>query len=277
MEIVPYFGEQIITSSDVEVRVNPNDRRRAKEVVARTSAVSEITDEVTFSGARQAAAELKAMVDEIAAAKKQAKLPFASVERAIDNQALIVLTPVQDEHKRILALLNGYVEKLEAAIKAEQRRENEARRLAQEAADRKVREAQALLAETEAFLRKAQDESQRTLLRAAAAERENKLLQEQLAASLAADVDELGKDLEPQRGLVPGGRVDHIYDFKLINVQQTCEARCYRLLRWELDIQACRDSVKSQLEGLPEIEPTLPGIQITKRLNVSVKAASRIK
>lgn len=277
MEIVPFVSGEIITANDVEVRVNPNDRQRALVLVATTGAINEVSDELTFTAARNAAAQLKAMLDEIQAAKKAAKLPFGSVERAIDNQALAVGGPVQNEHTRILTLLNGYVAKLEAARKEKQRREAEALRLAQAEADRKVREAEQAAAQAQAALRAAKSETEEVRRREEATRRENQLLQQQLAAELAADVEELGKPAEPQRGLVPGGRVDHKYDFELVSVQQTCQAGHYRLLRWELDIRACQDAVKSQLETAPHVDPFLPGIRITKRLNVSVKAASRIK
>lgn len=276
--ITPYFGKEVITADGIEVRVNPDDKARALALVETTKAISGISDELTFTAARNAAAQLKAKLDEIKSQQKQAKLPFDAVSTAIDNLAKGIAAPVDAEHKRVLNLLNTYVAKLDADRKAEEKRKADEVRRQQAEADRKVREAHALLAETQAFLRKAQDEAQRSLLRAESKERENKLLREQLEQELAGDAAELEMMTEPPRqSLVPGGRVAYKYDFKLIDVQKTCEARCYRLLRWELDIPACQDSVKSQLEGLPEIEPTLPGIQITKRINVSVKAAAKVE
>jgi hypothetical protein len=264
MQIQPYFGDQPITASNVEVRVNPDDRRRANALVSRTSRVQGVNSEETFSEARQAAGELKAMADEIESSRKLAKIPFSAVGRAIDDVAQGIAHSVKIEQDRILGLLAAYVAKLEAARKEEERIEAELRRVAQEEADRKVKEAQEAL-------KAARDEGER--LKA-----QNRVLQEQLAASLADDVEELGQDLEPQRGLVPGGRVNHVYEFELVDVAATVKAGCWRLVRWELDIMACRDSVKSQVEMLPaDQEPTLPGIRITKRINVSVKAASRIK
>jgi hypothetical protein len=277
MEIQPFFGEEIITASGMEVRVNPDDRTRARAIVASTSAVTEVKDDLTFSAARTAAGQLKAMLDEIAAAKKHAKLPFDAVGAAINNLAKEIAGPVEKEQNRVLALLNGYVTKLEAAKKAKERQEAERQRLAQAEADRKVREAEAERDRAQKALREAQDEVARALLQGEAAKRENQLLQQQLARELARDVEELGQPAEAPRGLVPGGRVDHKYDFELVSVQTVCQAGHYRLLRWELDIRACQDNVRSQLESNPEAEPTLPGIKITKRLNVSVKAASRIQ
>ena len=276
MQIQLYLGEQIVTASNVVVRVNPEDRVRAEALVHRTRKdVQEVSTPEEFELARQAAGEIKGMLDEIENDRKAAKTPFTTIGRTMDDLAHRVAGPVKNEQDRILGLMSQHVAKLEAARQKKEREEAEARRLAQIEADRKVSEAQLAAQKAQEQLRLAQDAIERGHLREVAQQRENALLQQQLAAELAADVEELGK--EPPKSFVPGGRVNHAYDFELINVQATCEARCYRLLRWELDILACRDSVKNQLEGFPEIEPTLPGIKITKRLNVSVKAASRIK
>jgi hypothetical protein len=277
MQIQPMFGDEIITASNVEVRVNPDDRQRAKAVVQWSSAITGVTDDDTFAAARDAAASLKAMVDEIEISRKAAKTPFTAIGRAIDGAASNVSTPVENEHRRILGLLNGYVVKLEANRQEEQRREAEAKRIAQEEADRKVREAEDAQAKAQKELQAAQDEIERARLKIVAQQRENQLLQEQLARELQADVQELDEPEAP-RGLVPGGRVDHLYEFELVDVAATVKAGCWRLVKWTLDIMACRDSVKNQLEMLPpDQEPTLPGIKITKKLNVSVKAASRIQ
>jgi hypothetical protein len=279
MQIIPYFGEEVITASGVLVFINPDDRTRAKMVVELSNAVTQINDQDTFDSARQAAARLKAMLDEIEESKKDAKKPFGLVEKEIDKLATSIAAPVKDEQKRILGLLNGYVAKLEIAKKEKERKEAEARRLAQAEADRKVREAEEAAALAQAALRAARSEIEASKRREEATRRENQLLQEQLARDLAADVEELGKPFEPQRGLVPGGRVDHLYDFELVNVQDTVRAGYYRLLKWSLDIRACQDNVRSQLESNPDVEPTLPGIKITKRLSVSMRAdaAPRIK
>lgn len=274
--IVPYFGEEIVTATSIEVRINPEDRERAQALVERTSEITAVDDAVSFEAARGAAGQIKALLDEIALDKKRSKLPFAAVEAAIEKLAVNIANPVKTEQDRILGLLNGYVTKLEAARKADERARADAQRKVQEEADRRVREAEIAQAAAQSELQAAKDEIERSKLREAAQRRDNQLLQQQLARELAADVEQLGQSNEPPRGLVPGGRVNHTYDFELVNVQATCDARCYRLLRWALDIRACQDSVKTQVEMAPNIEPSLPGIKITKRLNVSVKASSRI-
>jgi hypothetical protein len=47
-------------------------------------------------------------------------------------------------------------------------------------------------------------------------------------------------------------------------------------LRWELDKLACQDSCKAQLEINPDAEPTLPGIKVSRAVNVSVRASAKI-
>lgn len=277
MDIVPVYHGQKITAGSLEVLVNGEDRQRALALVDHTKTIAEVTGEESFAQARQAASQLKAMLDEIEASKKASKLPFTAVGRAIDNLASDIAGPIKNEQNRVLGLLNRYVAELEAARKMQERLEAEAKRQAQAEADRKVREAQEAWAKSQMELQNAKDEIDRLKLREAEQAKANALLQEELSRDLAADVAELEPPTEAPRGLVPGGRVDHVYDFELVDVNATVKAGCFRLLRWELDILACRDSVKTQLEMQPDMEPTLPGIKITKRLNVSVKAASRIK
>lgn len=278
MQIQPFFGEEIITAANVEVRVNPDDRERALALVNTTRHnVQDVRTPEEFDLARQAAGQIKALLDEIEISRMAAKTPFTAVGRTIDDVARKVSGPVKNEQDRVLALLSRYVAKLEAARKEQERIEAEARRLAQAEADRKVKEAEEAAAYAQAELRAAQNEIEAANARVIAQRRENQLLQQQLARDLAADVEELGKSTEPPPGLVPGGRVDHNYVFTLVSVQTVCQAGHWRLLRWELDIPACKDAVKSQLESNPGVEPVLPGIQINKKLNVSVKASSRIK
>lgn len=277
IQIQPFLGEEQITTSNVEVRVSATDRDRALALVQLAKGITYVTDEGSFEEARQVAGQLKAMLDEIETSRKQAKTPFTAVGRTIDDVARKVADPVLAEHKRVLAQLNGYVAKLEAARKEQERREAEEKKRLQAEANRRVQEAELAKAKAEEALRLATDEIETAKFKLIAQQRENALLQEQLRRELQADLDEL-EPQEPQPSLVPGGRVDHVYDFELVNVQATCDARCYRLLRWELDIMACRDAVKNLVEMLPpDQEPILPGIKITKRLSVSVKASSRIK
>ena len=278
MQIIPKVGEHVLTASNVEIEINPEDRAEAEALVKRTREIKHVSgDDMTFEDATNIAGELKAMLDRIQNAKKMAKAPFAAVEKSIDNLANSVAGPVKKEQERILGLLAGHVAKLKAAREAEERRQAEARRIAQAEADRKVREAQELARKAQEALRQAQDEVARSLLRGEAMQRENQLLRQQLAAELAMDVELLGVSEERPKGLLPGGRVNEDYEFELVNVQTTCEARCYRLLRWELDILACKDAVKNLVELNPGVAPELPGIKVTPKLSVSVKAAARIK
>src|SRR4029077_1711429 len=110
MEIALYFGEQPITASNVEVRINPEDRQRANALIERTRKdVREVNDSEEFDVARQAAGQIKAMLDEIELSRKQVKTPFLVLERTIDETARRVSGPVKNEQNRILGLLGTYV------------------------------------------------------------------------------------------------------------------------------------------------------------------------
>lgn len=274
MKIVPIFNGQPIRTADLEVVIDPEDRNRARLLVQHTSTVMNVYDQDSFIVARRAAAELKALVDEIEADRKRSKGAFDLVGRSIQDLAHEVSQPVKAEQARILGLLEGYVEKLEVARIEQERLVAQEKRRAQEEADHKIREAEAARDRAQRELQTAQNEIEHAARREEAQARESYLLQQQLQRELALEVI---AEQEPQRGLVPDGRVNHVYDFELQNVQTTTKAGCWRLLKWTLDIRACQDSVKGQLELAPNIEPSLPGIKITKRISVSVKAASRIK
>jgi hypothetical protein len=257
------------------VRVNPADQERADALVLRTSAIGKVDDAKSFNEAKSAAGQLKALINEIETGKKACKQPFSAINEAINQQALLVGNPVEIEHKRILGLLNSYVARLEAIQKEQERKAAEATRLAQEEHDRKIRAAQEAQARAEAEARTATDELAREKARADANAQLLVAAQEQLAKEMAMEVAGIGAD-KPKRGLVPGGRVDHPYEFKLKNLRETINAGCINLLRWELDIRACQDSVRAQLEIDPNCTPSLPGIEVTQKINVSVKASARI-
>ena len=215
------------------------------------------------------------MVDEIADSRKAAKRPFSTVEKAIDGLATEVGQPVIDEHKRILALLNGYVAYLESEAKQEQRAKEEV--LRKQIADQrqKVEAAQEAQAKAEEQARKATDEAARLRAQEDARRKAQDAEQAQLSMEMAGEIAKIGE--QPKRSFVPGGRVDHKFEFSLVNVQETVKAGGWRLLRWELDKLACQDSCKAQLEIEPDKEPTLPGIEIKRSVNVSVRASAKIE
>jgi hypothetical protein len=66
------------------------------------------------------------------------------------------------------------------------------------------------------------------------------------------------------------------YEFRLVGVRNACGGGL-RLLRWELDKLACQDSCRAQRDIEPNKMPRLPGIEVTQRINVSVKASARIE
>jgi hypothetical protein len=273
MEIVPYYGDEPLSTNSVQIRINPEDRKRAQALLAETSAVVAVKDDETFAQAKYAAGRLKSLLNEIEASRRATKQPFDAVIEAIAETAKFVGGPIGQEHKRILALLNGYVGQLEEARRAEERaKREEAARLRAEQ-DRKIREAQEAQAKAEREAREAQDEAARQKARADAQAQMLVAAQQQLAKEIAAEVELLGQ--APDKALVAGGRVDHKYTFRLVNVTETIRAGGLRLLRWEVDHLACQDSCRAQLDIDPNCEPTLPGIEVTRTINVSVKARSR--
>jgi hypothetical protein len=215
------------------------------------------------------------MLDEIANARKASRAPFLAVGEAINNLAQTVGDPVETEHKRILGLLNGYVARVEAEQKALEQKHALAMRRQQEEHDRKIKEARDAQQRAEAEARAAKDEVQREKARAEANAKMLVATQEQLAKEMAQEIALIGAD-KPKQTIITGGRVNHVYEFRLVNVRATVKEGCWNLLRFELDKLACNDSVKAQLEINPDEEPTLPGIEVTRRVNVSVKASARV-
>jgi hypothetical protein len=275
VEITPYVGQEPVTATSVVVRVNPDDRARAEALVLRTGVINSVIDAGSFTAAQRAAGQLKALVDEITEAKRAAKRPFTAVGKAIDELASDVGTPVAVEHSRVLELLNGYVARLEAEKKEEQRKKEEILQKQIQAEQAKLKAAQEAQRVAEEAARKAQDEVARVKAQEDARQRAQDAEQAQLAAEMAREIAAIGE--QPKRGLVPGGRVDHKYEFRLVDLQACLRAGGWRLLRWELDKLACQDSCKGQLELNPDVAPTLPGIEVTRSISVSVRASAKIE
>jgi signal transduction histidine kinase len=269
MELQPYFGEQTLSAASIVVRVSKEDRNRAEALVVQTTKIKEVVDESTFTAAKRAAGQLKALIKEIDDARKAAKRPFAAVETAIEDLAHEVSSPVSSEMNRILTLLNRYVAKLERERAEADRKAKEALERERAEADRKVREAQAAKEEAERKARAAQDEAER--LRAQQEAQARSLALEQAKLERELDTEVIGPP-EPRRGLVPGGRVDHPRTYKLKDVWAIIKAKRLDLLRIELNISACNDEVRRQLEHAPDAEPVIPGVEITTQISVSVKA-----
>lgn len=215
---------------------------------------------------------MKALLDEIEDARKACQRPQIALRNAIDELARDVAAPLQDEQKRVLGLLNGYVARLEAEEKAEARRREEALRAQVAAQQRKLKEAEEAKARAEAEARQAKDETEAIRLKAEAQRRQEAAEDAQLAQEMALEAAKIGNQ-NPPKGKVPGGRVDHVYDFELTNIEAVVKAGGWRLVTWKLDKLACKDSVRAQLQIAPDAEPRLPGIRITKRINVSVRAS----
>lgn len=246
MELVPFYGESQLTASHITVRIRTSDKEHAKALVARTSAeIKEVVDDASYTKARRAAAELKNLSKEIYQAKRAAKSPFEAVTASIEDLAKEILGPVDTELARVLQTMTGYVRSLEQERKAAQKALQE--RLDEE--ERAHQEHVKLLQETE----RQQAELERSL-----------------------ELEVRAMNTEPLPGIVPGGRVTHPWKFKLKDAAVTVREGGIRLLRIELDLLACQDSVRSQLEIAPDKEPTLPGIEVSQDISITIKAASRI-
>lgn len=235
MEIVPWLGERQLDFRRVEVRVTPADAQRFQGLVqASRETITKVANSAEYAVATQCAGQLKGALTEIAAAKRLANEPFKAVQTAISRKAAELTEMVEQEHVRVLTMLNRYVKRLEAE-RAEQ--------------ERKHREE---LAQKEAEIAAAKSEAERA--------------KHELELELAS------MDEEPRKGLVPGGRVDHIFKFKLTDLAAVIRAGKLGLLRWEVDHYACLDDCRNQLAKDPSREPTLPGIEVSREINVSVRA-----
>lgn len=275
MEIVPHIGETPVNASTVTITVNPDDRRRSQELVLRTLDILSVTDQDSFLAAKRAAGQLKAMVEEIEESRKAANRPFRAVETAVNDLAKEVAGPVLSEQKRVLGLLNGWVQKLEAQAREEQRKKDEALKIQIEAEQAKVRAAQEAQYKAEEAARKAVDETERVKAQAEAERRQMAAELAQLSAEMAGEIARIGE--QPKPTLVPGGRVTHDWNFKLVNPVFTVKEGYHRLLRIELDKLACKDACKNQIEINPDVVPTLPGIEVTPITSVSVRASAAIE
>lgn len=246
MDLLPFYGENQLTASKITVRIRTSDKQHAQALVARTSAeIKVVNDEETYTKARRAAAELKNLAKEIYQAKRAAKSPFEAVTASIEDLAREVTEPVAKELERVIDTMTGYVKSLELERKAAQKALQQ--RLDQE--EKEHQEKMKLLEEA----KRQQAELERSL-----------------------ELEMRAMTTEPLPGIVPGGRVIHPWKFKLLNAQETVRAGSIRLLRIELDILACQDAVRAQLEIAPDKFPELPGIEVTQDISISIKAASRI-
>lgn len=274
MQIVPFIGDVPIKTTSFSIRVDPADKQRVQSLTARSQEIAVVNDSESFALAKHTAGQIKALLDEIEDARKASQRPQIALKNAIDELAQNVAAPLANEQKRVLGLLNGYVTRMEAEEKAEARRREEALKAKLAQQERALREAQEAQKRAEADVRnmhKAQDEAAQLRLREEAKRLQEAAEDAQLARELALEAAKIGKDVPP-KAKVPGGRVDHVYEFELVNIQALMKGGGWRLVRWELDKRACMDSVRGQLEIDKDTEPTLPGIRITRRVNVSVRA-----
>lgn len=275
MDLVPYFGETPFTASQITVQIRASDKTRAQALVKRTSAaITAVNDEATYTAARRAAGELKNFAKEIYESKRNAKRPFEAVEAAIEDLAKELSAPIDVEQNRIIELMTAHVRKLELEKKEAERKLLRQREAEERAHQEKMWQLQAEKEKAEKEARAAQDELKRREAHIEAEIRNQELLDAETARNLEIEVRAM--TTEPLPGVVPGGRVTHPHKFRLVDAVQTVKAGSIRLLRIELDILACQDAVRAQLEIAPDREPTLPGIEITQETKINIKATSRI-
>jgi hypothetical protein len=277
MMLVPYVGNTPINAaSAVTVVTDPADQQRVNALVARCSVFGLVDDEQSLCVARRLGGEVRALENEIANEKRLAKAPFRAIENAIEERAKEIAGPLLAEKWRLADLLAAHVARLEAAEKAEQQRREAALQAQVAQQQKQIQEAQDARKKAETELRTATDEAAAVAAREAVLKAKLAAAQAQLSQELAEEASKIGAG-QPVRGKIPGGRVNHPYDFRVTSVRDALKAGFLRLFRWELDKRACADEVRAQLETMPETEPRIPGIEITRTIKISLKPAARIK
>jgi regulator of protease activity HflC (stomatin/prohibitin superfamily) len=278
MLLSPTFGgnRAQITADSVVIVTDPDDQKRVDFLVSRCALVTGVQDDHSLTLARRLGGEVKAMLDEILTQKKLVKGPLQAIEHAVEARAKEISEPLLKEKARIAALLGAYVSRLEAAKKAEQQRREAALQAQVNEQQQRLKEAEEAKLKAEAEARAAPSEAERLTARQRAQNSLAIAAQAQLAQEMAQEAAKIGSD-KPVRGKIPGGRVNYNYDYKVVNVRTLLEAGFFRLLRWEVDKRACNDEVRAQLDKDPDAEPKIPGIEITKTVNVSLKPTARIQ
>jgi hypothetical protein len=270
MELIRYQGD-LPTVKEV-----PVDYARVEALVERASQIRTVTDDESFALAKRIAGELKAMEDEILVAKKYVKNPIRALENAIEQLAKEINQPLVAEKVRIAQLMGAYIEHLEAMARERERKRALAAQLEKERSDREIYEARKAQEKAEAELRVAKDEITRAQAEKEKTMKELALAQAQLSAELAAEAAQIGQ-CKLEKPKVVGGRVEHSFKFKLIDVRELLKGGFWQCVRFELDHLGCNDVVKVQLERNPDREPTIPGVEITRQTKVHMRAASRIE
>lgn len=249
MQLQPLYNNLPFDLTALKVKPVAHDKERIQAAVERAGVIQGVTDETSFTAAKRMLSELKGIQAELDAAKKLTKMPGQQFLNAVEQLAKELGAGLATERERIESMANGYVAKLEAAERA---REAERRRKAEE--ERKQIEEQ---------------------IRAAKAAKDAQALEEaQLAAELAADIEKLGARRNTETKIA-GGRVEHRFLFRLIDIKALVGAGLWQCVRFELDHLGCNDVVKAQIEK--GIEPFLPGVEITQTTKVHMRASSRIE
>lgn len=263
MEIIPYIGEQrAFGPGELSVQVaDAKDLERLQDAYRRATQIKTVFDSASLGVAKRTLAELRGLEEEIATSKKWIKSPIQQILNAIEQYAKEIAEPITQQKERIAGLANAHLKRLEAARAEEERKR-------QEEINRTIREAEAAKEKALAEAKEARDLADRAKKELAAA-------QAQLSAELAGEIAEI-RNPAPAPVKVPGGRVDHDHEFKLINVKElVASPDGWELLRYEIDKLACKDRVRLLIEkGLPV---QIPGIQITPTTKLHMRPGARIK
>lgn len=256
------------------IQVNESDLGRVTRLVDQCTAITTINDQASLDTATALAGRVKALINEVMDSRKAAKRPFAAVEQAIDNRADQIASGLQSQDKRIRGLMASYVAQVEAQQKAERERREAQLRAEKERLEKIAAEARAAQLKAEAEARAAKDEAERVRAELRAKRLEEARLDAELDQVLASEVANLN-NRKPTPGLVRGGRVNHPWNFKLVDPQEAVRKGFGRCLRFEPDILACRDVVRAQLEREgPDAMPRIPGFEISRETSVSVRASA---
>jgi hypothetical protein len=276
MMLIPYVGDLPIDAGNLKIVTDAQDQKRLDFLVARAQQIKVVDDQDSMTVARRIGSQIKALEDEIAAAKKAAKTPHRLIENAIEDRSKEISAPLLHEKKRVAGLLGAYVLRLEEIEKAEQLKREAALQAQVAEQQRRLHEAEEAKRKAEQEARAAKDEAEKIRARQRVEANLAIAAQAQLATEMAQEAARIGTD-KPPKGKIPGGRVTHHYDYKIVDLLAVIKGGHLRCLRWEIDKLACNDIVRAQLEDDPEAIPKIPGIEITRTINVNLKPAARIQ
>ena len=243
-----------------------SDAKLEKAVLLSMSAeVTAVTDLATYQAAQDSTRLLAAMRNGVEKSRKQVKEPVLALGKQIDAIAADFIAEVEDEEKRIQALMQDYARE-QARVRAEQ--EAEARRAAEEAerqkqeAERKALEAEEQARRAEVLKTKAaQDKA------TAAAEEARRLSYEAAQKAQAEQTKALEQTLASVQSPALAGVKEEL-DYEVTDI-----AALYRAAPQLVELSPRRKDIiallkQLQAAGLPF---TVPGLTIKKVMKISTR------